>query len=244
MTQRLTPYQRALIANNRGLAVKLAMLAWNKNRNQDGDELISVAYQGLTTAAILFDPNRQDIDPDDLENGRAFSGYARQRINGSLLDWQRKGDFVPKRVRKSYKDLQAIGHGEGATVRDLAVATGLPEVSIRKVVAAVESMPVSLDSAISPESDEKSSPSSIYYVASEADVEGDSTVSLVLREMASTWAALPFLQRAAVANRFYFGKSVSKTAEALGCTSAEAKGALAAGMGAMLDALRSSASSR
>jgi DNA-directed RNA polymerase specialized sigma subunit len=237
----LTAYQRRLVSENRALAIRLAMIAWSKNRQQDGDELVSVAYQGLVTAALLFDPTRTDIDPDDLENGKAFSGYARQRIVGSLLDWQRKSDFVPRRVRKAYKDLQAIGHGDGASTRDLAATTGLPESHIRTVVAAVETMPVSLDDRPETDDEKSSFGANEYYVAAEADVETDAAVALILTEMARTWAALPFLQRAAVANKFYFGKSVSRAAADLGCSTNDLRDALTAGIDAMLLSLRSTA---
>ena len=239
----LTKYQKALVVQNMGLARRLAMVAWSKNRRQDGDELVSVAFQGLVTAARHFDPTRTEIDPDDLESGKAFAGYARQRISGSLLDWQRKADFVPRRVRKTYKEFQAIGHGDSEiTAQALADKTGLPEETVRAVVAAVESMPVSLDDRPDSDEHEVAAVGAMFsMVAAEEDVESDAMVLLICSGLAKTWADLPFLERAAVANKFYYGKSIKQAADAIGCSPTALRKALTAGMTALLSSLRDTA---
>lgn len=240
MSTRLTPEQLARITPQMlGMARRQAMIAWAKNKRQDGEELVSVAYQGLVTAAKNFDAERTDIDPDDLASGRAFAGYAKQRIVGSLLDWQRKIDFVPKRVRKSYKDLQAIGHGSGITASELSLTTGLPEQTIRTVIHAVENMPVSLDDR--PESIDEANASevgNVFLMAAEVDVESDATVALLTSTLADEWSKLPFLSRAALANKFYFGQNMKQSSDALGCSSAELREALNDGLAAILGALQ------
>lgn len=241
----LTPEQRARITPQMmSVARRHAMYAWAKNRRQDGDELVSVAFQGLVTAAKNFDPERADIDPDDLASGKAFAGYALSRITGSLMDWQRKADFVPRKVRKTYKELQAIGYGDSdTTTAMLADTTGLPESTIRTVVAAVESMPISLNDNAEPtdEADGPSEAGNLYMVASEANVESDALMLVVTGEMAKTWADLPFLERAAIANKFYYGKSIKQAADAIGCSPTSLRKALTRGMSSLLDSLRETA---
>ena len=70
----------------------------------DVDELIQAGVFGLMGAVDGFDPAR----------GVKFEIYARQRINGAILDDLREQDFAPRLVRthshkmeRAYRDLQA-----------------------------------------------------------------------------------------------------------------------------------------
>lgn len=240
--QKLTQEQQTLVKKNLGLAQRLAMIAWAKHRTQDGEELVSIAYQGLVTAARRFDPTRADIDPDDLENGKAFSGYARQRIVGSLLDWQRKADFVPRSVRKQYKEFQSMaGEGKEIVVSEIALEAELPEATVRKVISAVSNLPVSLDSTApgdGEDSEESNSGSNLRQTTSGDDVESSAVVSLICGTLADTWKGLPFIQRAAIANRFYYNMSAKASAEQIGCTSQEISLALSEAVSKLAEAMR------
>jgi RNA polymerase sigma factor for flagellar operon FliA len=63
---------------------------------QMGD-IISAGVFGLIQAISVFDPER----------GFAFVTYAGKRIKGSILDWAREQDFVPRLARDRSKKLDA-----------------------------------------------------------------------------------------------------------------------------------------
>lgn len=140
----LTPYQKALVELNLDLAHHLALVAWRRSREEmEKYEVVGVAYQGLISAAITFDPSL--VSPETLANGKAFAGFARLRINGAIMDWQRSRDHVPKRQRKAYKELQRAGWGSGKTIEQLAVELSLDPDKIREIIQSVETISVSLD---------------------------------------------------------------------------------------------------
>ena len=144
----LNDYQRDLVEKNEKLARRLAMYAWSRDfEGRDGNEAVAHAYMGLIAAASRFDPTREEIDPDDLENGKAFSGYARHRIKGALMDWYKSQDHVTRNTRKAYRDLQKAGHGSGNDIEVAANAAGIDFDEARRVVAEVEAPPFLFDSS-------------------------------------------------------------------------------------------------
>lgn len=140
----LTPFQKNLVEQNLDLARYLGLVAWRRSRQEmEKYEVVGIAYQGLISAALTFDPTL--VSPETLENGKAFAGFARLRINGAILDWQRSRDHVPKRQRKAYKDLQRAGWGNGKTIDQLAEELKLDPDKVRETIQSVEAISVSLD---------------------------------------------------------------------------------------------------
>ena len=59
------------------------------------EDLVAAAMLGLTEAAERYDSSRNE----------PFLGFAEKRIRGAVLDELRRGDFMPRRVRKKARDL-------------------------------------------------------------------------------------------------------------------------------------------
>ena len=73
------------------------------------DDLIASAMIGLTEAADRYDAGR----------GEPFVAFAEKRIRGAVLDELRRGDVMPRRVRKTAREV-------GETLRELEQKLGRP----------------------------------------------------------------------------------------------------------------------
>lgn len=212
-TQTLTPYQRDLVAENTALAQFLARRRWEMAPDKlEYEELVALAYQGLVSAALRFDPSREEITPGDLENGKAFSGFARQRILGAILDWQKRdADHVPRSYRTDYKMLQRSGYPEATKdYAALSRSTGIPTERIRLVVAAVERMPVSFDQL-----SEGANSSGEEVLSTRQDVE-ESVISRSIKDaLADSVAEMTELQQTVLAMRYYLGIDLQSIADNL-----------------------------
>lgn len=209
---KLTEYQKNLVVTHLKLAQRLALESWRRSpETMEKYEVVAVAYQGLISAALKFDQTWRPDDPK-YDPFLAFGAFARQRINGSILDWQRSRDHVPKRQRQVYKNLQKHGHGAGRSAEELADITGLNVEKIRFITQAVESMDVSLD--IYQEDGEGST----YYreVPSSQNVERVALASSIQGTAADTFRALPPLQRSILSLRYYQGLDLTQIAVELG----------------------------
>jgi RNA polymerase sigma factor for flagellar operon FliA len=71
------------------------------------DDLVGAALLGLAEAVNRYSPER----------GEAFGAYAVARIRGAIMDELRRGDIMPRRVRKTARHL-------GRTVRELEHTLG------------------------------------------------------------------------------------------------------------------------
>lgn len=213
----LTDAQRVLVEKNLDLAHHLALVSWRRNPHlQDKDDFVAVAYEGLVTAASRFDPSRAALVDGVPDLAGAFSGYARRRIQGSILDWQRKRDHVPKRQRSTYKELQSLGLGQGRSPMELSDLTGMPVQRIRMIIAAVESPVLSLTRDV-PLSEESGAPlSSQWQLPDKHQVESDVMGDAILHGVVSAWDDLPDLQRLVIAMRYYAGLDLTTVAQELG----------------------------
>lgn len=213
MTEKLTDYQKSLVIDNLDLARFIALDHWRRSRQEmEKDEVVTVACHGLVTAALRFDPTWHGIRSGDLENGKAFAGWARRFITGAILDWQRSRDHVPKRQRRVYKTLQQHGHGAGRTLEELADITGESIDKLRAITQAVETSSLSLDA---PRENWNDAPeaSAVY---STSNVEDTTLASSVRDVVADTFAALPPLQRSVIGLRYYKGFDLTRVAVELG----------------------------
>ena len=212
--EKLNAYQKELVEKNLDLARYLALVTWRRSREEmERYEVVSVAYQGLIAAAIRFDPTRPQIIPGDLENGKAFAGYARRKIIGAILDWQRSRDHVPRKQRAVYRELQNQGHGRGKTHKELAELTGIDLNKIQLVTQAVEATAVSLDT---PPEHWDYSPQYAVYASDDHDVESVAAGVTIMEAWVTVWIDLPPLQKRIIAAKYYYGHDLVNIADQLG----------------------------
>lgn len=204
MAERLTTEQSALVQGWMSMAHGVAKTFWERSgKTLPLDEMISVAYQGLIQAALRFDGDRPGND-ENYDPYVGFGTYAKRRITGSILDWQRAQDHVPRRQRQTYKVLLEHGHGSGRSVEELGDLTGLATDKIRTIVYAVEASAVSLDDTWDLQGDV------IEHVES-------SLVAQTVQEMiADAIASFPPAQQFIVYMRYYLGLDFGTIAAELG----------------------------
>lgn len=203
--EKLTEYQVHLVETHMDLAHRIADDFWRRSKQQmDRSEVIAMSYQGLVTAAVRFDTEWRPDPPDPkYDPFLAFGAFAKRRIAGAILDWQRTQDHVPRRQRATYKTLQQHGHGTGRTAEELSDITGLPADKIRAIVHAVESSALSLDEAIADVGDPDS-------------VERSVVVGNVQDAMADAIENFSPAQRSVVVLRYYVGMDFPMIAAELG----------------------------
>jgi RNA polymerase sigma factor for flagellar operon FliA len=120
-----------LIADHVGMAkrISLKMVRGGSSRI-DREDAVAAALLGLTEAAQRYDASR----------GEPFVAFAEKRIRGAVLDELRRGDFLPRRVRRmASKAAQARTELEaaGTVVNDetMAAALGVTAAEYRDEVA-------------------------------------------------------------------------------------------------------------
>ena len=92
------------------------------------DELRSVGFIGLMEAIERYDDDKNV----------PFRVYAEIRVNGAMLDFLRKEDWMPRNLRQQVKEIQRAEHsltcqGEERSDRNIAKVLHLSEEEIRKV---------------------------------------------------------------------------------------------------------------
>jgi RNA polymerase sigma factor for flagellar operon FliA len=98
-------------------------------RHVPRDELTSAALFGLLQAARAFDPSR----------GVTFERYARQRMQGALLDDLRSRDWASRGVRararkvRAAADELAVNLGRTPTAAEAAAAAGLTAAEMERI---------------------------------------------------------------------------------------------------------------
>lgn len=205
----MTEYQKNLVTTHIKLAQRLALEAWRRSpESMEKYEVVQVAYHGLLTAAVKFDPEWRPEDDSKYDPFLAFGSFARRRITGAIMDWQRARDHVPKRQRRIYKALIELGHGSGKTPEELSDLMGVPADKIRAVTQAVESTALSLDSS----SENWAEPRYGAVPSSSASVEDLALASTIQSVVADTIQALPPLQRSVVVLRYYSGFDLTRVA--------------------------------
>jgi RNA polymerase sigma factor (sigma-70 family) len=204
----LTPSQGRLVEDNLGLAQHLAWAAARRIgiEKQDFDDLLSVAYEGLAMAAAKFDPSRADVVDGVPDTARAFSGYARRRINGAILDWMRQRDPVPRKKRAIYRRVEEA-NGRARSPEEVSDLVGLPSEAIRSLVVYVTqtTRPVAL---------------SLVQDAPgiEPSTKDDVLGNRICEAMVAEYDELPPTQQVIVALRIFEGRSYRDIAGELGVT--------------------------
>lgn len=199
----LSPAQIHLIETHLVLAKQLSDVFYRKlpeSLSAEHDDILTVAYQALIAAAQRFDPEWRPDDPR-YDPFLAFGAFAKAKIRYAFLDWQRTQDHVPRRVRKTYKELQDRGLGIDRTIEELAELTNSDPEKIRAVVQAVEASAGYLTDNTGASSAES--------------VETSALVSVVQSVVADTLASFPPLQRSVITLRFFRGLDFTAIAQEL-----------------------------
>lgn len=219
----LTDDQRRLVEQNLDLAHHLALSAWRgKGHLMDKEETVAVAYEALVMSARRFDPSRANVVDGVADVAGAFAGFARRRINGAIIDWQRREDHVPRRHRTVYKELQSLGLGSGRTLDELSALTGMPVDRLSSIVRAVESMPISLSATFNSSSgfSPLSGAVSVSHwmddeVAESGGVEETALEARIRHAVVDVFDNLTQQQRVVIALRYYEGMDLPGVAQAL-----------------------------
>ena len=92
------PERDRLIAEHVDVARRIALrLARRCPDWVDRDDLVAAAMLGLSEAAERYEEGREE----------PFLGFATKRIRGAVLDELRKGDIMPRRIRKLAREVGA-----------------------------------------------------------------------------------------------------------------------------------------
>lgn len=114
----------------------------------DIDDLVQQGYFGLVEAMSRF------------EAGRRFETFARQRISGSVHDYLRKIDHVPRLTRTRSKAFAAavdefrMSNGRPPTIEEIRPATDLPEAVLARLVTNERPAAMVQFSSVTPEGSE------------------------------------------------------------------------------------------
>jgi len=212
----LTPDQRALVEGHLDLAGKIATTVWRKNPDAiDRDDLLGVAYEGLVTAASRFDPERANVNDGVRDIEGAFTAFASTRIRGEILDWQRSRDHVSRNQRSTYKALQSHGYGAGRTPEELSDLTGMDEIRVRLVIAAVESTPVSIFSTVVGNELDHEPAEPKHSRRDDESVEQSALASRIQDAVTEMFDSLSDFQRLVIALRYYEGLDLTTIATVL-----------------------------
>jgi RNA polymerase sigma factor for flagellar operon FliA len=169
----------------------------------DLDELTSLAYIGLVTAANQWDDYCARHQFDNSGAGlQYFRAYCLRRIRGSMLDAMRSADWMTRSARTRAKALREAGQDLGKSEEELARATGMSVRQVRETMTAALRKPVYMDDseADPPDSD---------------DVESSAVVGSVLSAMVSAMRGLALQHQAVLALRYHQGWEFAQIAEEL-----------------------------
>lgn len=203
--ERLTPEQQKLVKDNAPLAKFLARKRWEMAPSAlDYEELVSLAYQGLVTAASRWRAYSEEngLAEEEIVSGAGFSIFSRKRIIGSILDWQKRdADHVPRSYRTDYKILQRAGYPERTKKYvELSESTGLALDRIKLVIAAVERMPVSFHEMVDEDGNV-----TVNEPVSAHNVEDSVILKAVGEAVAGRVSELPEFQQVILALRYFEG---------------------------------------
>ena len=210
----LTEYQCVLVERWVGLAQHIAVSFWKRSPgNLDRDEMVSVAYQGLVTAALKFDPERRPTDSPDHDPQVAFAAFARMRISGAVQDWMRKQDFLPKEQRRTYRNMQRMAPGTSA--QQAADTLGLDVARVNAITYAVATPPVSLDLICDTHGYDKPHAS--------GDTADGALTHLVQEAVVEVFETMTPEEKSVLSLRYYKGYTFAQIAVELGITLSRAK---------------------
>lgn len=205
--ERLDAVQLALVASLSGMATQIAVSVWRSLPSSvELDELRSIAYMGLVTAASRWPAycERNGYNPEATEY---FTPYAQRRIRGAIMDSMRANDWA----RRTLRDRQKLIRDQpvGSTDAELARGSGLSVKEVRTTRAGLEARPVSIDAGP-------------FEHATEADTEDTVFEQAVRRVTVDTCQAMDRIHQVVIVLRYYIGMELQEIAALLGVTDSRA----------------------
>lgn len=236
ITTPLSDVQRQLVEKWVGLAQGIAMRFWYKSRGKiDREEIVSIAYQGLVTAAEKYDFDYRPPNDSGYDPLLAFPVYARTRITGTVQDWLRKIDHLSRRQRRMYQSMQEFAPGR--TAEDTAQILGVDVSKIRAITYAVECPSVSLDEMHDPEMPDR------LATASTADTEAETLTKMIQQAVADTYSRMSPMEKSVLALRYYSGLDFGRIAITLGASTSVVKQIHQEAIASVHDVMRQAATS-
>lgn len=196
----------------------------------DVDEFKSITYEALCKAADYWIPytDRNGFSPwSEDDPGRPekhFPGYAAKMMNGAVLDWCRRSDYLSRTARKRVKAVQAAEAAGARSETGLAEASGLTAVQVRDARAADAVRPVSFDAEL-------------YDVPDSGDVEGRAELREMLAAVVAAFDALDPVSRVLLAFTFHQELDITVAARAVYLEPAKARQQLEAAVCAIHQAM-------
>jgi len=193
--------------------------------------LLAVANKGLVEAANRW-PVYCEKNSFNPATTRYFSTYCLRRVNGSILDYMRAQDWVPRTIRDRARLLRDTrGQGQDRTEQQMAEDTGLTRAQVSETLVALGRRPVQFDPIE-------------HDIPVEADTESSALVDDLLRVSVEVMQALPLPVQFSVILTFYYNLSLKQVAEVLGLPSGEVAVLQRAGVLAVHNALSKAAKDR
>lgn len=204
---RLDAIQLGLIESLSGMAGQIAVSVWRSLPSSvELDELRSIAYMGLVTAASRWPAycERNGYNPEATE---FFTPYAQRRIRGAIMDSMRANDWA----RRTLRDRQKLIRDQpiGSTDAELAQGSGLSVKEVRTTRAGLEARPVSIDAGP-------------FEHPTDHDTEDTVFEQAVRRVTVETCRAMDRLHQTVIVLRYYIGLELQEIASLLGVTDSRA----------------------
>jgi RNA polymerase sigma factor for flagellar operon FliA len=179
------------------------------------EELLSVGYIGLMEAIERYDGDKKV----------PFRVYAEIRVNGSMLDFLRKEDWMPRNLRQQVKEIQRAEHslkcnGKERSDRNIAEILHLSEEEVCKVRGETQrrtmiSGHVKLGNSEVQFLEECVADSTQDVLQSLVDTEGEAIVLLALQELKDK-------ERQVLEQYFIEGMNLRQIGQSLGVTESRA----------------------
>jgi RNA polymerase sigma factor for flagellar operon FliA len=182
-------------------------------RHVDRDELARAGVLGLVQAAHRYDATK----------GVPFSRYAAQRIRGAILDGVRSGDWAPRSLRRSAREVEvATGRlandlGRSPNSAETAAALGMTVQGLSDVKEQLaRSVVLTLDMAVA----DTDVDDEVTLVDTVADLSAAADEELETRELHAyvrdAVAVLPERLRVVIEGYFFGGRTSEEVAQELG----------------------------
>jgi RNA polymerase sigma factor for flagellar operon FliA len=187
------------------LIVQARTIAWHYWHRApyvlDFEELVSLANVGLSEAHERWPAYclKNGYDPSTT---RYYTEYSLRRMRGSILDYMRSQDWVPRTIREQSRVLRAAGQDQGQTEKQMAETTGLTRKQVSETLVAMSQRPVGFDPAE-------------HDVPAVADTESSAVVDDLLEIAVSSMRDLPLPVQFVLTLTFYSGLTVKQAAEVL-----------------------------
>lgn len=212
----------ALVESHVGLARSLAFRVYRDATHAlELDDLTSVAFQGLTEAAVRW-PKYCEEKGYDPNATNYFVAFSHKRIRGAIYDYLRAKDWAPRSLREKSKKIREAGQADGLSPEALAEKSGLSVKEVNDTLSAMARAPISLDhlnvsaSKMSPDSDDMQ----LEVTDLNSNVEATASVVGLLKSFVQEVCKLSYESQVILALHYYSGIELKRIALMLDLTEA------------------------